>query len=99
MNLTQILKRPIITEKSTTDASKGVFTFEVDVRSSKYQIQSAVETYYNVEVESVRTLTAKPKTYKAGKKRTVRLGTESKKARIQLKPGQKIDLFELDGAK
>jgi large subunit ribosomal protein L23 len=99
MNLTQILKRPIITEKSTTDASKGVFTFEVDVRSSKYQIQSAIESFYNVEVVQVRTLKSKPKKYKTGKKRKVLLGTESKKARIQLKPGHKIDLFELDGAK
>lgn len=99
MNLSYILKRPVITEKTIQDATKGVFTFEVARQANKDQIKEIVESVYNVEVINVRTTAITPKRYRVGKRRMEKIGQQSKKARVQLKPGQKIDLFELEEAK
>lgn len=99
MNVASILKRPIITEKSVKDASQGVFTFEVSRSANKNQVKAAVETAYGVDVITVRTTMLAGKSYRVGKRRTEKVGLPTKKARIQLKAGQKIDLFELEEVK
>ena len=96
MNLSNILKKPIITEKSLTDASNGVFTFEVVRQANKDQIKEAVESFYKVDVVTVRTTLTAGKRYRVGKRRSEKVGTRTKKARVQLAKGQKIDLFELE---
>ncbi|HVZ40266.1 MAG TPA: 50S ribosomal protein L23 [Candidatus Kapabacteria bacterium] len=90
----QVLKSPILTEKSSLLADKGQYVFEVIPSANKIEIRKAVEERYNVGVTSVRTITVKPKQkvqltrrgYVAGK--TAR----GKKAIVSLKPGQKIDI-------
>ncbi len=96
MNLTYILKQPIITEKSLKDASVNVFTFEVDLSATKDQIKQAVEQQYQVKVISVNTAKLAGKAYRLPKTRQTRVRPDSKKARITLKAGDKINLFELD---
>lgn len=98
MNLTHILKRPIITEKSIQDASNGVFTFEVSRDANKDQVKHIIEAVYGVSVVDVRTTTSAGKRYRVGRQRQEKVGLKTKKARVQLKPGQKIDLFELEEA-
>ena len=94
MNIINIVKRPIITEKSVTAASKGVFTFEVNKKANKNQIKEAVEAMYGVDVVSVRTAVQPSKRYRIGKKRQAALAHPTKKALVALKAGQKITLFE-----
>ena len=96
MNLTNILKKAIITEKSLKNAGSGVFTFEVDTHASKDQISSAVQQAFNVNVIKVTTIHITPKKYRTGKKRQLKLTTPGKKALVKLKSGQKIDLFDID---
>lgn len=98
MNISHILKRPIITEKSLIDASNNVFTFEVNRQASKNQIREAIEKIYGVNVIDIRTVTTAAKSYRVGKRRLEKTGSSSKKARVKLKAGEKIDLFELDEA-
>jgi len=98
MNLSHILKRPIITEKSIKDASNGVFTFEVDRQANKDQIKQVVEAAYGVHVITVRTTTIAGKRYRVGRSRREMIGQNYKKARVQLQAGEKIDLFELEEA-
>lgn len=91
MNSYQIIKRPLRTEKSVADGqATNSYHFEVDLRANKIQIKQAIEKFFNVKVNGVRTLVRK------GKSRRVRfkLGRTKdwKKAIVTLKEGNTIDL-------
>lgn len=95
MNLPEeIIVRPIITEKSMDDAAKAKFTFEVLKTASKKVIKKAVEEKFKVNIISVSTIIVKGKTRRQGKKRIEITKTPWKKAIVELKEGQKIDLFD-----
>lgn len=91
----QILIKPIITEKSMREASKGKFTFEVDSSSNKMEISRSVSEAFKVEPMAVQTITIPSRTKRAGKKRLQFKSPPRKKAIITLIPGQKIDLFDV----
>ena len=93
MNLTEILKRPLITEKATLmkDVVNAV-SFAVDSRANKKQIQEAVEKLFKVKVVDVKTMNVPGKTKRRG--RTVGRRPGWKKAVVMLKPGDKIEFFE-----
>lgn len=87
----QIIKRPLRTEKSVGDGElTNSYHFEVDLKANKIQIKEAIEKFFNVKVDNVRTLVRK------GKIRRVRfkLGRTKdwKKAIVRLKEGNTIDL-------
>ena len=89
---TEIIKTPLISEKSTFLANvKNAYTFEVDKSATKEQIKAAIEKLYNVTVVGVRTVNVpgKPRRTRSGEKTT----GEWKKAMVKLHPDQKIDLF------
>lgn len=90
-----ILIRPIITEKSMKDAASGRFTFAVDKEANKAQIALAISQTFPVKVTAVKTITIKGKTRRSGKARRAVLLSSWKKALIQLEKGQKIDLFDV----
>lgn len=89
----QILKRPLITEKSTVEKEvHNKLFFEVDRRANKIEIRDAVEKMFKVDVLSVSTMTVSGK-----KKRVGRHFTEHpdwKKAIVTIKPGQRVEFFE-----
>lgn len=87
-----VLKRPIITEKSTILAGQGKYVFEVDIRANKPQIKEAVELAFGVRVKSVNTMIVKGKRKRWGRRVTRR--PDWKKAIVTLQPGEKIELFE-----
>jgi large subunit ribosomal protein L23 len=92
MDATYVIKKPMLTEKSTTAMNEqGRYTFLVDRRASKDEIRGAVESLYGVKVVGVTTQRRK------GKERRLRYGwvTEkvTKKATVRLAAGQTIDLF------
>lgn len=92
----EILKKPIITEKTALQNEEGVFGFIVDKKANKIQIKEAVEQMYNVQVEKVRTaiMPKKPK-FRYTKSGVVSGHAPSyKKAFIKLKEGEHIDLYE-----
>ena len=92
MELLQILKRPVITEKSTTLHEINKYAFEVMPRSNKIQIKAAVEKAFNVKVTAVNVMTVPGKTKLRGR---IRIRTSPwKKAIVTLKEGEKIELFE-----
>lgn len=94
MKTVDILKRPIITEKSFQGAAKGFYTFEVKRGSTKHQVKRAVEGHFNVQVVSVKTLNYKGKKRRFGRRRLEVQMPAYKKALVKLKEGQKIDIFE-----
>ncbi|MBK7404473.1 MAG: 50S ribosomal protein L23 [Phycisphaerales bacterium] len=92
MDATYVVKRPMLTEKSTFAMNEeGRYTFLVDRTASKDEIRRAVETLYGVKVVGVTTQVRK------GKERRLKYGwvTEklSKKAVVKLAEGQTIELF------
>ena len=86
----EILKAPVITEKSEIARSEGKFTFKVDPRANKIEIKEAIEKLFNVKVISIRTINVKPKKRRVG--RYYGLTNRTKKAIVTLKEGQTIDL-------
>ncbi len=91
MNHYDVIKSPVITEKSSIlQAGSNKYVFEVDKSANKKQIKDAVEAIYNVKVVDVRTMNVR------GKLKRVRYNygrTSSwKKAIVTLKQGDTIDL-------
>ncbi len=88
-----IIRRPLITEKSTQqkEASRQ-YSFEVDRGANKIEIQSAVERLFKVTVLQVRTCNVLGKIKRLGKKYGKR--SDWKKAIVTLKEGDRIDFFE-----
>ena len=90
MDSYNIIKKPLRTEKSVADGEDtNSYHFEVDLRANKIQIKKAVEKFFNVKVQDVRTLVRKGKTrrvrFKLGRTK------DWKKAVITLKEGSTID--------
>ena len=86
----EIIKAPVITEKSVADKENGKYTFKVDPRANKIEIKNAIEKIFNVKVTSIRTLNVKPKKRRVG--RYTGLTNRTKKAIVTLAEGQTIDL-------
>ena len=92
-----LIVQPVITEKTLMLAQKSAYTFEVQRSASKQQIKNAVQTMYNVEVLSVNTVVGHTSRKATGRKRLKRVQPKIKKAVVTLKPGQKIELFDIQG--
>ena len=90
MNYRDIIKAPIITEKTSDLAKSNTVVFSVDVRANKTQIKQAVENIFDVKVESVNTINVKPKTKRVG--RYAGKTNKVKKAIVKLKEGSSIEL-------
>ena len=82
----EIIKAPVITEKSGVIAQNGKYVFKVDSRANKIEIKQAIEKIFNVHVKEIRTINVKPK------KRTVGKTAKSKKAIVKLAEGEEINL-------
>jgi large subunit ribosomal protein L23 len=92
MQLYEILRRPLVTEKNATLQMGGKYAFEVDKRANKMQIKEAVETAFKVTVMGVNVMNMPGKSKRMGK--GIAITPNWKKAVVTLKPGEKIDLFE-----
>lgn len=89
----QILKAPVITEKSTAQrVESNKVVFWVDLQSNKSDIKEAIEKAFNVKVLDVNTVRVPGKVKRAG--RNISKKPTRKKAYITLKQGEKIPLFE-----
>ena len=90
-NYRDVIKAPIITEKSSDLAqNKNTITFSVDTKANKVQIKQAVEKIFNVKVENVNTINVKPRKKRVGK--YVGKTNKIKKAIVKLKEGSSIEL-------
>jgi len=90
-NYRDIIKGPIITEKTAAlTQNENTVTFSVDTKANKTQIKQAVESVFDVKVESVNTINAPTKKKRVGKYsgRT----NSRKKAIVKLAEGSSIEL-------
>jgi large subunit ribosomal protein L23 len=92
MNANQIIRRPLVTEKSTILREEGnVLSFEVDPKANKIQVKSAVEELFKVKVEEVRLFNVRGKMKRMG--RYVGKRRDWRKAYVRLKAGEKAPEF------
>ncbi len=87
-----ILRKPIVTEKSTLMQEYGRYTFEVSTEATKHQIKWAVEEAFEVKVVKVNTMNVLGKQKRYGPKTSAKKSW--KKAIVSLAPGDNITIFE-----
>ncbi|MBL0701829.1 MAG: 50S ribosomal protein L23 [Spiroplasma sp.] len=93
-NAYEILKRPIITEKSMASLDNKVYTFEVEKSANKTHIKLAIEELFDVTVQKVNVINAKPRPRRVGKYAGYK--SAYKKAIVTLTPESKeITTFEM----
>jgi len=93
MNIYQVLKYPIDTEKTNLQKELlNQMSFEVDPSANRVEIKKAVEQIFNVKVKSVNTVNVKGKVKQRG--RIVGKRKDWKKAHISLMPGHRINFFD-----
>ena len=96
MKLTDVIRRPLVTEKTTIQREDGrTVVFQVAVDANKVEIKRAVEKLLGSKVDSVRTAIAHGKVKRQG--RFAGRRSDWKKAYVRLKDGEKLPEF-LEGA-
>jgi large subunit ribosomal protein L23 len=91
MQTSQVIIRPVISEKTFALAEVGKYTFRVHDHAHKTEIRQAIESLFDVKVVDVRTAWVKPKPKRRGY--TSGQTRQWKKAMVQVVPGQTIPIF------
>lgn len=91
MDPSQVIIRPVVSEKTYVLAEAGKYTFRVNDRAHKTQVRQAVEQMFDVQVLEVRTAWVKSKPKRRG--RTAGQTRRWKKAVVQVRPGETIPIF------
>jgi large subunit ribosomal protein L23 len=94
MNIYDVIKKPLVTEKTTIEKdSRNVIAFVVHRDANKIEIKQSVERLFKVEVTAVKTATVAGKVKRVGKEIGKRANW--KKAYVTLKEGSTVDFFEV----
>ena len=92
MDPSQVIIRPVVSEKSYVLAAAGKYTFRVHADAHKTQIRQAVESLFDVGVLTVHTMSVKSKPKRRGQ---IHGRTRSwKKAIVQVREGDSIPIFQ-----
>ena len=92
MNANQVIRRPLVTEKSTMlREDTNVIAFEVDPHANKIEVKRAVEELFKVKVEEVRLFNVRGKMKRMG--RWAGRRRDWRKAYVRLKEGEKAPDF------
>jgi large subunit ribosomal protein L23 len=92
VQLFDVLRRPLVTEKNTALQAQGKYGFEVDKEANKEQVKEAVEKAFKVSVTAVNIMMVRGREKRVGRKKVV--ASSWKKAVVTLKTGDKIQIFE-----
>ena len=93
MDIYQIIEKPLVTEKGSDMLSSGNWVvFRVHIEANKIQIRDAVQKVFDVKVLHVNTQVVQGKRKRFGK--NIGQSKTWKKAMVQLKEGEKIEIFE-----
>jgi large subunit ribosomal protein L23 len=92
-DLTRVIVRPVVTEKSTDMGENEKYVFEVASEANKNEVKQAVEKFFGVKVVAVHTMNMKGKPKRLGRHMGRR--KDWKKAIVTVQAGDKIDLFDV----
>ena len=94
MNIYDVIKKPLVTEKTTIEKdARNIIAFVVHRDANKIEIKESVEKLFKVEVTAVKTATVAGKVKRVGKQAGKRANW--KKAYVTLKEGSSVDFFEV----
>ena len=93
MNSYDIIIKPVLTEKSSADNINNKYHFWVQPKSTKNEIKNAIEKLYGIKVLSVNTNLYRVRKEKRKGTRIVKLGTNYKKAVVEVEKGKVIELL------
>jgi len=88
----EVLIKPVVSEKSYEQIASNQYTFRVHSRAHKTQVRQAVEQLFDVKVERVNIVKVQPKPKRRGVTKGMKPGW--KKAIVQLRKGDSIEIFE-----
>lgn len=91
MHLSEVIVKPVLTEKTYKQMATGIYTFTVNRKANKSHVKKAFEQIFEVKVADVNIINSKPKTKTVG--RFVGKTSAVKKALIKLAPGEQLSLF------
>ncbi len=89
----EVIKKPLVTEKSMAKQQKSVYTFIVDPRATKPEVRNAVEKAFNVKVLEVRTVNVKGKLKRMKNMLLEGRRKDWKKVYVTLKEGFRLDII------
>jgi large subunit ribosomal protein L23 len=92
VQLFEVLRKPLVTEKNTALQAQGKYAFKVNGDATKVQVKQAVEKAFKVTVISVNVMSVRGDEKQVGRKKVA--APSWKKAIVTLKPGDKIQIFE-----
>ncbi len=92
MQLFEVIRRPLVTEKNTALQVQGKYAFEVAREANKNQVKEAVEKSFKVSVTAVNMISVRGRERRVGRRMVT--GSSWKKAVVTLKTGDKIQIFE-----
>ncbi len=92
MHIYEVLRRPVVSEKSNVLLLRNKYVFEVALAANKAMVKEAVETAFKVKVTSVNVINVPGKMRRVGRGRG--MTSAWKKAVVTLETGQKIELYE-----
>jgi large subunit ribosomal protein L23 len=92
----EVVLKPVISEKSLDETQRGKYTFRVHAEANKLQVKEAIQELFKVDVIDVNVSTTKAKEKSRNRRRGRQKGWTSpwKKAVVTLASGQKIEFFE-----
>lgn len=93
MNIHQVIRRPVVTEKSTVLGEQGKYVFEVAREANKIEVRRAVAEIFKVDVRAVNIVKVHGKEKRMGL-RSRGMTRPWKKAIVTLAQGQRIELFQ-----
>lgn len=99
MDITQIIKKPVITEKGARGEPLNKFTFIVDRNATKIDIKKALREIYGVKVLKVNSTKILQKGRIAGGKRYIKKRPEGKKVTVSIEKGKKFDFTKVKEVK
>ena len=92
MHLYEVLRRPVITEKSTELQTRNKYAFEIAEGANKPMVKQAIEKAFKVKVTGVNVVTMPGKTRRVGRRQVQT--RPWKKAIVTLQAGDRIEFFE-----
>jgi large subunit ribosomal protein L23 len=96
MRISNIVVRPIVTEKSFDQVTMDKYVFQVGLKAKKESIRKEIKRIYNVDAADINTIIMPGKKRRISGSRKFTKGPKWKKAIVKLKEGQSIDIFPKD---
>ncbi|MBT4384792.1 50S ribosomal protein L23 [Candidatus Peregrinibacteria bacterium] len=99
MNLSQVIVKPVLTEKSVQGSTVGKYSFVVHEDATKVDVKNAIQSAYGVKVAKINMLKGLPKFRWGRNRRPMQKRKATRRAIVTLKQGEKLDLTKLKPTK